>query len=68
VDPGDATSTFIVRMWPDPVATEQPAWRGSVEDVIRKRVLYFTNLGTMCEFMVDQRRMRVPMQDEAPKP
>lgn len=61
----DTTSTFIVRMWPDHVAGEEAAWRGSVDDVLRKRRLYFTNLGTMCEFMVEQRRLGIPRPDDA---
>jgi len=59
MEPEVATSIFMVRMWSEPVAGEEPAWRGSVDDVLRKRLLYFTNLGTMCEFMVEQRRLAV---------
>jgi hypothetical protein len=59
MEPEVATSIFMVRMWAEPVAGQEPTWRGSVDDVLRKRLLYFTNLGTMCEFMVDQRRLAV---------
>ncbi len=57
MDAADETSVFIVRMWFEPVHGGELAWRGSVDDVRRKRRLYFTNLGTMCEFMVEQRRL-----------
>ncbi len=60
MDPADATSVFIVRMWFESVDGAEPAWRGSVDDLRRKRRLYFTNLGTMCEFMVEQRRLPAP--------
>jgi hypothetical protein len=59
MEPEPATSIFMVRMWSEPAAGEESAWRGSVDDVLRKRLLYFTNLGTMCEFMVEQRRLTV---------
>ena len=51
---------FIVRMWPEAVACADSHWRGSVDDVLRKRRIYFTNLGSMCEFMVEQRRLPAP--------
>jgi hypothetical protein len=60
MEPGDATSTFVVRMWAETVPGEEPAWRGSIDDVIRRRRLFFTNLGAMCEFIVEQRRLAVP--------
>jgi hypothetical protein len=63
MEPEVATSIFMVRMWSEPVAGEEPAWRGSVDDVLRKRLLYFTNLGTMCEFMVEQRRLAVEKRE-----
>ena len=63
MDAADETSVFIVRMWFEPVNGGEPAWRGSVDDVRRKRRLYFTNLGTMCEFMVEQRRLPGPSQE-----
>jgi hypothetical protein len=55
MDSADATAVFIVRMWRQGGADSDAAWRGSVEDVRGKRRIYFTNLGSMCEFMVEQR-------------
>jgi hypothetical protein len=57
---GDATSTFVVRMWPEGSGTSEGPWRGSIDDVMRKRRIYFTNLGAMCEFIVEQRRQPAP--------
>lgn len=56
MDSADATVVFIVRMWRQAGNDADASWRGSVDDVLRERRIYFTNLGTMCEFMVEQRR------------
>ena len=53
-------STFVIRMWVEDAHSDEPSWRGSIDDVLRKRRLFFTNLGAMCEFIVDQRRLAVP--------
>jgi len=50
-------------MWPDGVA--RGAWRGSVDDVARKRRVYFTDLGTLCEFIAEQRRLPAPASEHA---
>jgi hypothetical protein len=63
VDAVDGPSVFIVRMWPDGVA--RGAWRGSVDDVARKRRVYFTDLGTLCEFIAEQRRLPAPASEHA---
>jgi hypothetical protein len=60
MEPNGETSIFIVRMWPDPAAGDAAGWRGSVDDVLRNRRLYFTNLGAMCEFIAEQRRRPAP--------
>jgi hypothetical protein len=59
MEPDDGASTFIVRTWPDRAGGDHPSWRGCVDDVTRKRRLYFTNLGAMCEFIAEQRRLPV---------
>jgi hypothetical protein len=46
-------------MWAEASAEAEPSWRGQVDDLLRKRRVYFTNLGTMCEFMLEQRRLGV---------
>lgn len=61
---GDAASTFIVRMWPEGASGNDGHWRGSIDDVARKRRIYFTNLGAMCEFIVEQRRLPMLRADE----
>jgi hypothetical protein len=54
----EASSTFVVRMWPETAGAAR--WRGSIDDVARRRRLYFTDLGAMCEFIVEQRRLPIP--------
>ena len=51
------TCTFIVRMWAEKTGEDRVAWRGCIDDVARKRRTYFTNLGAMCEFIVEQRSL-----------
>ena len=65
MEPGDAASVFIVRMWPEAGSGDDPVWRGSVDDVLRKRRVYFTNLGAMCEFMLEQRRLAVAREEDS---
>jgi hypothetical protein len=60
----DRASMFVVRMWPEALPGSAPQWRGSVDDVLRKRRIYFTNLGSMCELMVEQRRLAAPPPEE----
>jgi hypothetical protein len=50
-------TTFIVRVWSELAENGDAGWRGSIDDVARRRRLYFTNLGAMCEFIVEQRRL-----------
>ncbi len=59
MDTEGASSIFVVRMWAEASAEAEPSWRGQVDDLLRKRRVYFTNLGTMCEFMLEQRRLGV---------
>lgn len=52
-------------MWPEAGSGDDPVWRGSVDDVLRKRRVYFTNLGAMCEFMLEQRRLVVALEEDS---
>jgi hypothetical protein len=63
MEPSGATSTFVIRMWSERGAGAE-SWRGSIDDVVRKRRLFFTNLGAMCEFIAEQRRLDAPPVDE----
>jgi hypothetical protein len=63
-----ATSMFIVRMWSEPAASGELGWRGSIDDVSRKRRIYFSNIGTMCEFIIEQRHLPAPRRETVGPP
>jgi hypothetical protein len=63
MDTEGASSIFVVRMWAEASADAEPSWRGQIDDLLRKRRVYFTNLGTMCEFMLEQRRLAIEKEE-----
>lgn len=45
----------MVRMWSEPSEARAESWRGSVENLESRRRQYFSNIGAMCEFMLEER-------------